>query len=328
MSIVTLLQTFDMSVTPLGTSGLSVTGIDAYDEILFVCTDLVTATANNPVFLRLSNNGGASYRSGASDYSRAYMRGRVSYSYGATFGFNALPVFDEDVNAVGSWGRFSVLEPGRSGMKTVVVSHMSSAEYHWTLSGQVETAEVNDAVQIFANAGNFTSGRIRVYGITYASFDVLLNRDFAVSNLSTSGPHIDISGIDAYDEIWFRASGLTGSNANCELRLRLSADGGSTFDSGASDYFVAQHNSTHSEALASSMICYARGDASGHVAGKICLHNKASVKTILEQHGSGDTLPTMSVATKESDEINDALRILAVNGNFTGGDLLVYGVNY
>lgn len=328
MSIVTLLETFDMAVTPLGTGGLTVTGIDTYDEILFVCTDLVTVTANNPVFVRLSNDGGSSYRSGASDYSRAFMRGRVSYSYGAAAAANAMPVFDEDVNSVGSWGRFSVLEPGRSGKKTAVFSHISSGEYHWTMSGQVSAAEINDAVQIYANAGNFTSGKIRVYGITYASFDVLLNRDFATSNLSTSGPHIDISGIDAYDEIWFRASGLTGGNANCELRLILSDDGGSTFDNGASDYFVAQHNSTRSEALASSMICYARGDANGHVSGRIFFHNTASAKTILEQHGAGDTLPTMSVATKEAKEINDALRILAVNGNFTGGDLLVYGVKY
>lgn len=328
MGNVTLIEEFDLSVTPLGTSGLAVTGIDAYDEITVVCTDMVTTVTNQPVFVRLSNDGGSSYRSGASDYARAFMRGNSSYSYGAAAAADALPVVDEDNNTSGSWGRFSIYAPGESDAKTLVASHMSSEEYHWTMSGQVNTAEVNDALLIYANSGNFTTGRIRVYGVTYSTFATLLNRDFSTSNLDAAGPHIEIADLDLYDEIWIRASGIVASNSGANLKLRLSNDGGSTFDSGASDYYVSQHSNTQTEAAADHMRCYGYGDNYGHSVCKLLLHKTSAAKTMMEQHGAGDTNPLLSFSTKETAEVNDALQIISGAGNITAGRLFVYGVTY
>lgn len=330
MASMTLLQTIDLSSTTLDSSGIDITGIDAYDEVLFVFEDLI-ASGTTGIYIQLSNDGGTSFRTGASDYSYGYVDSLAGYTHQASTLQDKMFCGSPSSGSVGAWGSVRLYKPGLSDFKTFIVGDFSSSIRHSISVGECETAEVNDALKLLlGNAESVSAGKIRVYGITYSALNYvpLVDRDFGSSSLSAGGT-IDVTGIDAYDEIKIMFSGLTASDAGTGFNLRLSADGGSTFDSTVGDYRNFYFASTRvTDAASGAMRLWNRGAAYGCGEAVLALHNTAACGTTMRSNPTGSAFTWISMDHKADAEINDALRIFSFTGNTTAGRLIVYGVTY
>ena len=337
MSTRTLIQEWDLSVNNLDTSGLEVTGIDSYDEILVVFSG-VNASATMDLRVRLSNDGGTTYESGASDYSYGYIGASgTSYIHDNSELSTRINVAKNNNDAtLRLWGSFHVYEPGRSDFKTLVTALTSSPEATYCVAGERETAEVNDALKIFTSTGSCTSGTIKVYGISYDSpfFTLLANHDLSTDNIASGGDTIDVTNIDDYDEIWIRGTGLTADNVNSSLGLRLSNDGGSTFRAGSTDYQKVENygngslNGRGVLADANYMWCFGYGDGRGSFENRIAFADTAACGTVSRMYSAADTYAWMGAGRCKTDEVNDALRIYSRTGTFSAGRILVYGLKY
>lgn len=330
MASTTLLATYDLASTPLNTTGFAITGIDAYDEIIIDIEDAVSSSGILSVMVRFSNDGGSTYRTATGSYSRGYLHATSSaYTHNVAGTVNQLYGGQLWTTAAGGWGALRVLEPGRSDFKTILWGELVSISYVLSV-GECETAEVNNALKLYTDTGSTASGKINVYGVTYKAenFTLLLNRNFATTSLS-AGASIDVTGIDAYDEIWMRWSGLTNSDASGQMYLYLSDDGGSTFKTGASDYYRLGHSITrYGNTAGSYMNLAARGASYGAGEARLFFHDTAACGTILKHSTTGSTATLAGMARRVGAEVNDALRLEAQTGNYTAGRLLVYGFNY
>lgn len=94
-----------------------------YDEYIFELIDLILATDNVSLLMRMSTDGGSSYAAGASDYAYAYNHSTSAFSAGVgSNGTTSIDLTGGIDNAAnnGPNGSVKLLKPGGSGHKNVL----------------------------------------------------------------------------------------------------------------------------------------------------------------------------------------------------------------
>lgn len=150
-----------------------------------------------------------------------------------------------------------------------------------------------------------------------------------------------------YDEYVFILSAIECATDDVDFYVRTSTDGGSSFDSGASDYSWSYHR-----ALSSSSTAITRSDsndsrinisnnpgsagwsnsAGGSLEGVIRLHSPSSTnRTNISFHLTGDsatgeTLSAIGGGQRQQGEDVNGVRFLFSSGNITSGNIRMYGV--
>jgi len=124
--------------------------------------------------IRLSNDGGSTFRSGASDYQWGYYVHNITAN-----GENKYAdAHDSEMtlyNGIGNAAAegidvdIQIINAGTANRKTAMLGHCVGDTYNenyvQTLNGgKVNTAEVNDAIQFLFSAGNIAAGRLAIYG--------------------------------------------------------------------------------------------------------------------------------------------------------------------
>lgn len=153
----TTLLSQNMATTNLTTTPVVVTGLSAYDEIIFVING---GTTSGFVLMQFSPDGGSTWRTAG--YSRLFLTAAADdYLTGQTSIFCG-----ENGAAIGTYARirdhntasiFTSYE-GQMGETGQAVSNDTS--WHTTL-------EAHDALRIFMSAGTGTAGTIYVIGVKY-----------------------------------------------------------------------------------------------------------------------------------------------------------------
>ena len=130
------------------------------------------ATDNVTLAVRLSNNGGASFRSGGSDYVWINRNSSITQTYtGGDAADSEGEVVGTIGNASGEFVSFTMKIVGlaSSGVRTFMTTQFMTINFNGThffgTAGMiVTTEEVNDYLRLFFSSGNIASGRIAVYG--------------------------------------------------------------------------------------------------------------------------------------------------------------------
>jgi len=165
--------------TPSGASSVELTGFNAslYDGYEIIC-HLSFAAASGDLYMRVSNDGGATYEAGASKYKYKQIFGNNSNT--SVGGNNNTGTTQLLINAEGTYGtgvankytsRIRFMRPDET-TKFVVsaeIAHMNTSQQSniSVMAGNCETEIATDAVQLFPATGNFT-GTILFYGIKNA----------------------------------------------------------------------------------------------------------------------------------------------------------------
>jgi hypothetical protein len=146
-----------------------------YDEYEFEIVDIVMATDNVNLLMRMSTNGGSSYAAGASDYAYALNQSTNAFSGGVgSNGTTSIDVSGGIDNAANNSvnGSAKLFKPGGSGHKNVTFQTSGIKNdnnfYAVTGAGRYKSTTAVDAIRFLASSGNITSGVIRVYGIAKA----------------------------------------------------------------------------------------------------------------------------------------------------------------
>jgi hypothetical protein len=147
-----------------------------FDEYLIEYIDVLPATNNTILWMRVSTDGGANYEAGAAVYRTAAFRLHTSAASVVTGGTNSaflLSGVDGIYNNAaggGVVGSCKLFNPGGSNYKKIIgnathrdgtnaVQEMVQYNGEWTGA----TTAVN-AVRFLMSSGNITSGTIRIYG--------------------------------------------------------------------------------------------------------------------------------------------------------------------
>ncbi len=159
-----------------------------------------------------------------------------------------------------------------------------------------------------------------------------------LSTASASGSSsIDFtSGIDsAYDEYILEITDLAPATDNADIYLLTSTDGGSTYDSGGSDYGFVTYGSTTESTGAQIILGNGTGNAAGEVfSGQVRIYGAASsnntiiIPSCVSLNTSGALQPgsTAYFAQRKSAADVDAIRIIMSTGNIASGEFKLYGV--
>lgn len=164
--------------TPSGASSVELTGFNAslYDGYEIIC-HLSFASASGDLYMRVSDDGGATYES-ATSYKYKQIYGNNSNT--TVSGNNSTGAAQLLINAEGTYGtgvgnkytsRIRFMRPDET-TKFVVsaeIAHMNTSQQSniTVMAGNYETEIAIDAVQLFPASGNFT-GTILFYGIKKA----------------------------------------------------------------------------------------------------------------------------------------------------------------
>lgn len=152
-------------------------GFELYQLVIF---GLVPATDDTELYCRFSNNGGSTFRSGASDYGYAILTqgsGAGGGSLASTGAAQILLAHTASGNGIGNAAGeaaayvFDIFSARNSSIFTRI--NATSASYtggngnfqRMTGGGQVRTAETNDAVRFLMSTGNITSGTFILTGL-------------------------------------------------------------------------------------------------------------------------------------------------------------------
>ena len=135
---------------------------------------LKPVTDNVAAWVRFSNDNGATFRAGAADYSWSQIWYKPAVG---TNGWNKDGA-DNQIVLTGSVGNaagelimfdFQITNPATANARTMLTgndisTNAAGERVHQIAFGQVETAEVNNAVRLMFSAGNITSGHVSVEG--------------------------------------------------------------------------------------------------------------------------------------------------------------------
>ena len=136
---------------------------------------LLPVTDGAGLHFRLSNDGGATYKAGASDY--AWDQGYQSLNGSDTSGHNRDDADSEiqmsaggNVSGEGLDFAIKVIAPLNSARRTSVHGTMvdingSTQIFRSLIFGAVLVAEINNAVRFLFSSGNIASGEVSFYGI-------------------------------------------------------------------------------------------------------------------------------------------------------------------
>lgn len=147
---------------------------------------------------------------------------------------------------------------------------------------------------------------------------VLLARNFA----STSGAQIDITGLDAYDEIELTWFGIDKGG----MLIQLSSDGGSSFISTSGYYARAENGEADTITYKTSTWYFSVGNAPNYGHARIKFHNMADVPTIGEFFSASSTVMLPRVGLTDAAAAHDAMRINFSGATATSGWLFVTGI--
>lgn len=146
-----------------------------YDEYLIELLNIVPATTNTSILMRMSTNNGVSFDSGANYEYRGLASGNAAVSALGATGQTAILLAGGAtlVNTAargGFSGTFRLINPLSAVIdKTIVGSGSLAANdgnrYQISMSGWYIIATAVDAIQFLMNSGNIASGIIRLYGI-------------------------------------------------------------------------------------------------------------------------------------------------------------------
>lgn len=140
-----------------------ITGINStYSSYIVKMTNIVPASDSRTIFLRFSDDGGSTYKSGASDY-------RTNGAAGAQI--TLTPSISNVASEGGFSGEVHIYAPSDSGVYTT--AYCSGHAYAPTpasseavaTSGSYDTAAAIDGFQFSFSSGNITSGTFKLYGI-------------------------------------------------------------------------------------------------------------------------------------------------------------------
>lgn len=137
---------------------------------------IIPATDNVDSWIRFSNDGGATYRAGASDYNWSMQRnvvtGTPSDLHDADTADNQGKLMIGVGNAAGEFFSFdiTILGAPTASVKTSWIGHgfgvsLTPTPITWRSGGSVVVAaEINNAVRLMFSSGNIASGQISLYG--------------------------------------------------------------------------------------------------------------------------------------------------------------------
>jgi len=149
-----------------------------YDAYLFVLAGLIPQTNAQDLWIRISTDGGGTWKSGGTDY--RYMSLLLGYATGGT---NSLAAAQLQVNATGAGttnisnaagntinGCIYLFNPAVAtfpafSMNLCFVDSAAGYEVTSVGSGAYNTAAAINGVRFLMSSGNITSGVIRLYGI-------------------------------------------------------------------------------------------------------------------------------------------------------------------
>lgn len=161
--------------TPSAAASVDITSIisSTYDAY-FIESDLLPATDSNTLLLRTDTNNGASFDSGASDYSHQ----RISQTGSTVTGSGS-----DAANSI-SLGGAAIGNATNEGISSFIVLQRLGSATRWPLltyhsalldtssnlinvvgSGTRRATGPIDAVQLIFNSGNIASGTVRIYGL-------------------------------------------------------------------------------------------------------------------------------------------------------------------
>jgi len=171
------IEDFDRFVWALDSDDPSAAATVEFDisgfEAVHVMGWLRPATDNVVLQIRVSNDGGGSFRAGASDYRWGYLihnfaGGENFYEDNADTG---IAVYLNVGNGAGEGINVDLrfVAPGDVNRQTTVVGQSichtnTGAITRLDGGGIVTTAEVNDAIQFLFSSGNIAAGRLAIYG--------------------------------------------------------------------------------------------------------------------------------------------------------------------
>ena len=157
------------------------TGIDStYQQFVIYFTDIVLATDDKNLWLRVSEDAGGSWKSGASDYTWTHAQSNSSTTTGGSTGDTKIILSSYGTtgttmlgNASGEAfsGRIVIANPSATGTRkrvygqacyTIAAGNMS----HGTIAGAyIGTTNAITGIRILADGVNLTSGQIDLYGV-------------------------------------------------------------------------------------------------------------------------------------------------------------------
>jgi hypothetical protein len=178
---------------------------------------------------------------------------------------------------------------------------------------------------------------------TKAYVDGKASLQFISSQDASASATLDFTGFDAttYDSYLFEFANLIPATDTDALWIRTSTDGGSTYDSGASDYaygYTGRKNGASvngiSAAATSVVLTPAVGSAAGEegVSGKMHLHHPHLTKktmmtgeaVLFDSAGGLNILQCSGIRLSSADV--DALRFMFSTGNIASGTITMYGL--
>jgi hypothetical protein len=327
---------------------------DGWDEIEVIGLG-VKISADNELQARLSTDGGATFKSGATDYKRNWRRRALgSFTSGqdnpsvmgvTTSGGGATA--DETVTFC-----FSLFSPADSAVRTTSIcnfaGHDSAGD---SLSGtwaSVRLAnEAHNAVRFFPSVGTFSSGTLILRGRrSEAAATAKGNLKGALveigrNEISGSPSNVDFTWSNAndYDEILIRGDTIKPST-DAEVLMQLSDNGGASWKTGATDYRqcrVANVNGVinlvEGDAASMSLTPGSGGASADEVMSfqaSLVKVGDASVKTMMLNqyvtvHSSGNSSNGVSHGFRKANEAHDGVRLSLSSGTFSSGTVIIYG---
>jgi len=170
--------------------------------------------------------------------------------------------------------------------------------------------------------------------------------NFVSSASPTSGAYVDFTLTTTYEAYVIVLQGVTGSNISENLMLRVSSDGGTSYDSGSTHYQwrydYHHYTSTAYAAYASGgatsiTLCYGgmgSGDLRFGQSGNLYINCAMTTGKMTQFHwhlpGSdnlGWQRSNMGYGTRPVVDNHDRIRFLWNNGTFAGGTLRLYGIS-
>lgn len=161
------------------TSGIT----SAYDEYLVTLTNVIPANDDSALYARLSEDGGSTFKAGATDY--AYAHAYIDGNAGAitAAGTSGVPQFNITSASIsnvassgGASGEVRIFAPAGTASKKHVSYDMSVARTNGGLGMirttgagifQLDTNAIN-GIRFLMSSGNITSGNFALYGVRKA----------------------------------------------------------------------------------------------------------------------------------------------------------------
>ena len=340
-----------------------------FDEYLFEFINVVPATNGVSLYMRMGTGAGPTYDAGANYASTDYrwVPGGAAQSGASSGGnqivltnYNATDTILNTANYGGVNGSCRLMAPGSSIYKHV------TAQTSWFNTGSVVEGTVIHgaylsttavtAVRFLMSSGNIASGTIRVYGIAKAPVAlpagalVLLESHTASASASLDFVTRNAAGLSGatiqsdFDEYVFDLINILPATASAILSMRMSTDGGATFDSGA-NYSVDQvvwraggsavgggAGGSRIDLVYSTGIGNSGTGASMPTCGRCMLYApeaalfKQIVSDLTYYSGDGFRVRVSSRGAYESTTAVNAIRFLMSSGNITSGAIRCYGV--